>query len=65
QGICDSLIGSYKTPTGLALGWLIDRKQRAVYIYRPNQAPELLNNPDEVSGDPELPGFRLSMAKIW
>lgn len=50
---------------GTLLGWLIDRKQRAVYIYRPNQAPELLNNPDEVSGDPELPGFRLSMAKIW
>lgn len=50
---------------GTSLGWLIDRKQRAVYIYRPNQEPELLDNPDEVSGDPELPGFRLSMAKIW
>lgn len=50
---------------GVSLGWLIDRTQRTVSIYRPNQEPVTLNNPETVSGDPELPGFTLSMAKIW
>ena len=50
---------------GASLGWLIDRKNRKVYIYRPNQEPGILNNPETVSGDPVLPGFVLRMAKIW
>ena len=50
---------------GTSLGLLIDRKNRKVYIYRPNQEPEILDNPETVSGDPVLPGFALRMAKIW
>ncbi|MDJ0799942.1 MAG: Uma2 family endonuclease [Calothrix sp. MO_167.B12] len=50
---------------GVLLGWLIDRQNRTVYIYRPNQDPQVLLNPEQVSGDPELPGFSLPMAKIW
>ncbi len=50
---------------GASLGFLIDRKHRKVYRYRLNQAPEILDNPEGVGGDPELPGFVLQMAKIW
>ena len=50
---------------GAALGWLIDRQNRQVYVYSPNQDPKILENPDVVSGDPEMPGFVLRMAKIW
>jgi Uma2 family endonuclease len=50
---------------GVSLGWLIDRKNRKVYIYRPNQETQILDNPEIVNGDPELPGFILRMAKIW
>lgn len=50
---------------GASLGWLIDPKARTVSIYRPDRAPQRLDNPDRVSGDPELPGFSLPMAKIW
>lgn len=50
---------------GAQLGWLIDRKNRRLYIYRPNQALEILDNPETVNGDPELPGFVLRLAKIW
>ncbi|GET39950.1 Uma2 family endonuclease [Microseira wollei] len=50
---------------GALLGLLIDRKNRKVYIYRPNREPEILDNPEIVSGDPVLPGFVLQMAKIW
>ncbi len=49
---------------GASLGWLIDRQQRKVYIYRPNRETEILDNPESVSGDPELPGFVLQMAKV-
>jgi len=49
---------------GALLGWLIDRKNRTVYVDRPNQEPEILDNPETVSGDPELPEFKLRMAKI-
>jgi Uma2 family endonuclease len=50
---------------GVRLGFLIDRQTRQVHLYRPNQAPQILDNPEIVRGEPELPGFGLRMAKIW
>lgn len=50
---------------GALLGFLIDRKNRKVHIYCPNQEPEIVDNPETVSGEPVLPGFALQMAKIW
>jgi Uma2 family endonuclease len=50
---------------GALLGWLIDRKNRQVYIYRPEVPVERLDNPASVSGDPVLPGFVLDLSKIW
>ncbi|WP_193199340.1 Uma2 family endonuclease [Nostoc sp. MG11] len=50
---------------GASLGWLIDRQNRKVYIYCLNQELEILENPEVVTGNPELPGFILRMAKIW
>ena len=42
---------------GVALGWLIDPFLRQVHIYRPGVAPEVLDNPETISGEPVLPGF--------
>lgn len=50
---------------GAVLGLLIDRKNRTVHLYRPDQEPSILDDPETVSGDPELSGFVLKMAKIW
>lgn len=50
---------------GVRLGWLIDRRARRVYIYRPGVAVEQLDNPETVSGAPELPGFVLKLEEIW
>ena len=50
---------------GASLGWLIDRQNRQVYIYRPNSDVECLDNPVTVSGDSVLPGFNLDLEKIW
>ncbi len=50
---------------GVRLGLLIDRKNCQVHIYRPNRLPEILDNPESVSCEPEMPMFALKMAKIW
>lgn len=50
---------------GVRLGLLIDRKSEQVHVYRPNTAPVILNRPETVNCEPELPGFILNMAKIW
>ncbi|MBE9036646.1 Uma2 family endonuclease [aff. Roholtiella sp. LEGE 12411] len=50
---------------GMQLGWLIDRKQRQVFIFRPNTTIELLNNPKTLSGEPFLPGFVLDLTQLW
>ena len=50
---------------GAVLGFLIDRKNRTVHSYRRDRTPEILEQPETVSGDPELPKFVLQMAKIW
>lgn len=46
---------------GVALGWLIDPFLRQVHIYRPGVAPEVLDDPETVSGDPELPRFAFNV----
>ncbi|PSN18214.1 hypothetical protein C7271_13710 [filamentous cyanobacterium CCP5] len=50
---------------GVRLGLLIDRKSRQVYVYRPNQAPKILDHPESISCEPEMPLFALKMAKVW
>lgn len=50
---------------GARLGWLIDPQERRVHVYRPGRPPEVLDDPAEVSGDPELPGFLLDLEPIW
>ena len=42
---------------GARLGWLIDPYRRQVHIYRPDAEPELLEDPETVSGEGVLPGF--------
>ncbi|MDZ8183813.1 MAG: Uma2 family endonuclease [Nostoc sp. ChiSLP02] len=46
------------------LGWLIDRKNKRVEIYRPGKDVEILNNPSSLSGENVLPGFVLNLQKI-
>ena len=50
---------------GVRLGWLIDTRQRQVYIYRPGQPVQTLENPETVSGEAVLPGFTLNLREIW
>jgi Uma2 family endonuclease len=50
---------------GVKLGWLINRKQRQVEIYRWEQPVEILENPIQISGEDVLPGFTLDLQIVW
>jgi Uma2 family endonuclease len=50
---------------GCQLGWLIDPSKTQVHVYRPGQPVQVFDNPQTVSGDPELPGFVLDLEPVW
>jgi Uma2 family endonuclease len=49
---------------GVKLAWLVDPTERTVTIYR-STGQERLENPIEVSGDPDLPGFVLRTESLF
>jgi Uma2 family endonuclease len=50
---------------GARLGWLIDPTDKRVYIYRPGQPVEILDDPTSVRGESVLPGFVLHVQELW
>lgn len=50
---------------GVKLGLLINPKNKQVEVYRPGHAPEILDAPELVSCEDVMPGFILSLKKIW
>ncbi len=49
---------------GALLGWLIDARNRRVYVYRTGQPePELLDDPATLSGEDVLHGFTFEVAR--
>ncbi|MFM7576664.1 MAG: Uma2 family endonuclease [Microcystaceae cyanobacterium] len=50
---------------GTRLGWLINRQDRQVEIYRQGQAVEVLENPNSLSGENILPNFFLALGPVW
>jgi len=50
---------------GAKLGWLIDRKNRKVEVYRQGCDVEVLDNPACLLGEDLLPEFILDMSEVW
>jgi Uma2 family endonuclease len=50
---------------GAQLGWLLDPLEKKVYVYRLQMPVECLDHPTTLSGDPLLPGFVLSLSRLW
>jgi Uma2 family endonuclease len=50
---------------GARLGWMIDTKSKTVRVYRLGQPFELLRGHQALTGNSVLPGFRVSLAKIF
>lgn len=51
--------------SGVRLGWLIDRDNRTVEVYRMNQPVEVLKEPEKISGESVLPEFMLDLNRVW
>ncbi|OIP78162.1 MAG: hypothetical protein AUK48_02220 [Oscillatoriales cyanobacterium CG2_30_44_21] len=50
---------------GAGLGWLINRRDREVEVYRLGQPKEILKSPQSLSGEDVLPDFVLDITTIW
>ncbi len=50
---------------GVAQVWLVEPEFRTVTVYRAGAEPQLFNVQHDLSGDPELPGFRVKVAEIF
>jgi Uma2 family endonuclease len=50
---------------GVRLGWLINPQEQQVEIYREAEPAEILQSPQQLSGEEVLPGFVLSLARIF
>jgi Uma2 family endonuclease len=50
---------------GIAVVWVVDPEGRSVTVHRPNQLPQVVEGEDELTGDPEMPGFRCRVADLF
>ncbi len=50
---------------GVKLGLLINLQSKQVESYRPGQETEVLESPDSIDCNEVMPGFVLSMSRIW
>jgi Uma2 family endonuclease len=50
---------------GVRLALLVNPKNQQVEIYRPGQELEILEAPTEIDCGEVMPGFVLSMGRIW
>jgi Uma2 family endonuclease len=50
---------------GASLGWLIDPETKQVSVYQTNQPAVNLNNPEFLSADELVNGFKLELQRIW
>ena len=49
---------------GARLGWYVDPYERRVHVFRAETSPEILNDPEALSGDDVLPGFILEIRRL-
>jgi Uma2 family endonuclease len=45
--------------------WVIDPYQHMLVVHRPNELPALFNRNQDVTAEPQLPGFRTPVARLF
>lgn len=50
---------------GVAVVWILGPDLRTVTVHRPGADPAFFNASQDLSGDPELPGFRVRVANLF
>lgn len=63
EGIQEKVANSLQADVKLV--WVIDPHDQTVTIYQPGSPPYLVNVTQELSGEPHLPGFRVSVAQLF
>src|SRR5438105_3111491 len=63
-GDIDKRIDGY-LQAGIPLVWSIHQHDRTVTVYRPDARPQMFNEDQDLSGEPHLPGFRVSVARLF
>jgi Uma2 family endonuclease len=51
--------------SGVAIVWVIDPYFRTVKVHRPDSEPELFNVRHELTAEPQLPGFRVAVSRLF
>jgi Uma2 family endonuclease len=51
--------------TGVALVWILNPRFKTVTVYRPDGPPVQFNETQELTAEPHLPGFRVSVAELF
>jgi Uma2 family endonuclease len=50
---------------GTPIVWVVNSHFKEVTVIRPGRRDELLSEGDDLAGDPELPGFRVPVARLF
>ncbi|SNS83110.1 Endonuclease, Uma2 family (restriction endonuclease fold) [Granulicella rosea] len=50
---------------GVELAWLIDPQRKVIEVYRPNEQPEIHEDPTSVQGTGPVRGFELVLSRVW
>ncbi len=50
---------------GVAIVWIVDPYYRTVRVHRPDAEPELFNVRHELTAEPQLPGFRVAVSRLF
>ena len=50
---------------GAQLAWMVDPYAATITIYRPGEAPEVLQRPDSIEAGSPVAGFRLTTSRLW
>ena len=51
--------------TGVLLVWVVDPVFHTVTVHRPDESPQMFNDTERLSGDPELPGFDVAVSELF
>jgi Uma2 family endonuclease len=50
---------------GVAVVWVLDPDFETVGVFRPGREPEYFNRSEDLTADPQLPGFRVHVAELF
>lgn len=50
---------------GVLIVWLVEPVFGTITVYRPDAEPEFFNKSQEITAEPQLPGFRVAVAEIF